>query len=720
MNLTIKRMLIGLVATGVAVVAALAWAGIYSNGRLVESQDRLTRAVLDLENANQRIREAMAAFLERQGRIQATTDPEALAELADRTPLEEAFQASRARIRSLLADREDAEALLDRIQATHVEFLDRDAALLAAAGRTLALSAESAAMAERADALRAELRKNAEAISGRVNFAAMRERIALREYFQTEDRSEELQRAVRDLVQQDLTPAQQACNDLRLGVVRLGSYGQQLQLVRSPETVIRLAENEIAEAGGLVQSALGILVAHVSDSAELMALIRKIETDFRSMAETLSGLAALRTEQLAEQGRMAQIQGALAGRGAEMDKALEGLRRLSTGIREEARRSADEIREFNRMFVLVAGLLAILFMGGIGWFTARRILGPIDKAVAFADTIAKGDLTARIELDDPAGPHPRGVVLLARFRPGRDDEIGKLVSKLREMAVGLGALIGQVQQSGLQVNTSATELSAAAREQQATVTMQMEATERVNRSVGEIASVSEELVATMEQVAAMSNETAEFAATGQEGLERMKSAIANMEDASRSISGKLEVINEKATSITSVVTTITKVADQTNLLSLNAAIEAEKAGEYGRGFTVVAREIRRLADQTAVATLDIEKTVRDMQSAVSAGVMEMDAFIKEVRHSAEDVARISEQLDRIIEQVKVLSPDFEQVTRSMQSQTGRAREISRAVGRLAEEMTQTAEGLKESFDAIEQLNDAARGLQDEVSRFKVA
>src|SRR5207302_1442110 len=84
-----------------------------------------------------------------------------------------------------------------------------------------------------------------------------------------------------------------------------------------------------------------------------------------------------------------------------------------------------------------------------------------------------------------------------------------------------------------------------------------------------------------------------------------------------SITGKLAVLNEKTTNINSVVTTITKVADQTNLLSLNAAIEAEKAGEYGLGFAVVAMEIRRLADQTAVATYDIEKMVKEMQSAES-------------------------------------------------------------------------------------------------------
>ncbi|NQU15406.1 MAG: methyl-accepting chemotaxis protein, partial [Desulfobacteraceae bacterium] len=194
----------------------------------------------------------------------------------------------------------------------------------------------------------------------------------------------------------------------------------------------------------------------------------------------------------------------------------------------------------------------------------------------------------------------------------------------------------------------------------------------------------------------------------------------NMENASKSISGRLETINEKAENITTVVDTITKVAYQTNLLSLNAAIEAEKAGEYGRGFQVVAREIRRLADQTAVATLDIDQMVQEMQSAVSTGVMEMDKFIAEVRRSAEDVGKISAQLTRIIEQVQALSPSFEDVNVAMGNQSENAQEINTAMVNLSEELGQTLESLRETYSAIEQLKDAARGLQDEVSRFKVS
>src|SRR4029077_8807612 len=124
-----------------------------------------------------------------------------------------------------------------------------------------------------------------------------------------------------------------------------------------------------------------------------------------------------------------------------------------------------------------------------------------------------------------------------------------------------------------------------------------------------------ELVKAMKSVTEIAEETTTLAGSGQTGLTRMEGTMKQIMDASGSINARLAVLSEKAGNINTVVTTITKVADQTNLLSLNAAIEAEKAGEYGRGFAVVATEIRRLADQTAVATYDIDQMVKEMQSA---------------------------------------------------------------------------------------------------------
>src|SRR3974390_380164 len=142
----------------------------------------------------------------------------------------------------------------------------------------------------------------------------------------------------------------------------------------------------------------------------------------------------------------------------------------------------------------------------------------------------------------------------------------------------------------------------------------------------------------------------------------MDRTMRQLAESAEAIGSKLSIISERAANINLVVTTITKVADQTNLLSINAAIEAEKAGEYGLGFLVVAREIRRLADMTAVSTLDIERMVKEMQYSVSAGVMEMDKFSDQVRQGVREVAQVNEKLGLIIESVRVLTNRFEHVT----------------------------------------------------------
>ncbi len=310
--------------------------------------------------------------------------------------------------------------------------------------------------------------------------------------------------------------------------------------------------------------------------------------------------------------------------------------------------------------------------------------------------------------------------LTVSMKANTQDEIGRLFVAINEMVRSFEKVVSLVQHSGIQVTSSASELSATAKQQEATMQTQLESTHKVVRPSQEISDVATNLVETMQQVAATSQHTAKLASSGQANLSQMGATMSHMEGATKAISEKLKAINEKAENITTVVTTITGVADQTNLLSLNAAIEAEKAGEYGRGFAVVAREIRRLADQTAVATLNIEQMVKEMQAAVASGVMEMDKFIAEVRHSVEDVEGARAQLALIIKQVQTLSPRFEEVNVAMQQQSENARHINNAVVKLSEEMQQVKDSLYNTYSVIKQLNEAASHLQEEVSRFEVS
>jgi len=358
-------------------------------------------------------------------------------------------------------------------------------------------------------------------------------------------------------------------------------------------------------------------------------------------------------------------------------------------------------------------IVAAVLFGG-------RIANPISRITSVAQIIARGDLqAAAAAIKSLAGAQtpvadgvPDGAV-----RGG--DETGQLLSAIDTMTGNLNSLVGQVQYSGIQVTSSATEIAASAKELEATAAEQAASTTEVVASAQEISATARDLASTMEEVTAMASDTATLAAAGRQQLGTMETSMRQLADATGTISARLSAINEKANNISNVVTTINKVADQTNLLSLNAAIEAEKAGEYGRGFSVVAREIRRLADQAAVATLEIDEMVKEMQTAVSAGVMEMDKFSAHVRHSVDEMAQISGQQSQVIEQVQALEPRFERINEGMQQQSQMASQISESMVQLNAAARQTAASLSEFNKVTEQLNGAARGLQGEVSRFKV-
>lgn len=328
------------------------------------------------------------------------------------------------------------------------------------------------------------------------------------------------------------------------------------------------------------------------------------------------------------------------------------------------------------------------------------IVDPLNEAVEITARVASGDLTVNVIATS-------------------DDEIGQLMNSLNTMTVDLGHLVAKVQNSGIQVTSSSTEIAATAKEQEATVTQQAATATQISTTAVEISATVNDLVNTMDEVTDVAETTANEAVNSQTALANMEQTMHQMMNATTSIGSKLSVLSEKAENINSVVTTITKVADQTNLLSLNAAIEAEKAGEYGVGFAVVATEIRRLADQTAVATWDIEQMVKEMQTAVSAGVMGMDKFSEEVRSGVNDVREVSIQITDIITQVQTLLPRFEAVHSGMQNQAEGAKQITESITQLSDGTQQTAESLRQSGSSITQLHMAAKALQEGVSKFKV-
>lgn len=384
----------------------------------------------------------------------------------------------------------------------------------------------------------------------------------------------------------------------------------------------------------------------------------------------------------------------------EATSLVDGLVADNRTVADESARQIRTSVQGTEVTLAVALGMVLLAALVLGYILHKAITVPMARLVQVHDNMRTGNLSGRLDLH-------------------RNDEFGTLEEGFNRMAEELASLVSQAQKSSLQVTTSVAEIAATSKEQQATAAETAATTTEIGATSREIFATSRDLLRTMNEVSTVAEQSATLAGASQSGLTRMEDTMRGVMEAAGSVNAKLAILNEKATNINQVVSTITKVADQTNLLSLNAAIEAEKAGEYGRGFAVVATEIRRLADQTAVATYDIEQTVKEIQSAVSAGVMGMDKFSEEVRRGMRDVQQVGTQLSQIITEVQTLAPRFQMVNEGMQTQATGAEQITQALSQLSEAAQQTAESLRQSSQAIDDLTLVANQLRTGVSRFKI-
>jgi len=337
--------------------------------------------------------------------------------------------------------------------------------------------------------------------------------------------------------------------------------------------------------------------------------------------------------------------------------------------------------------LLAAGVVAI----------ARRIRA----AHLLAERIAGGDLAS-------APVSVRG-----------GDETAELVSAMNRMNADLARIVTSVREASARLGATSTQLGATSREQRTSVGALGESTAQIAAAIHEIAATGNELLRTVEAVDGGARRTQTAAAAGRSRLEGVSETMVRLDAGARAIDDRLEVIAEKAAAISSVVVAISKVAEQTNLLSVNAAIEAEKAGESGLGFLVVAREIRRLADQTAGASLDIERIVGQMQSSVRQGVAEMERFSGDMRKGTEDVQAAASDLGGMIGAIESSYSRFTEVRSGMSTQSAGVAQIETAVAQVAEGARSSAAAAGELARVADEVAYAVAVLQDAAARFRL-
>mgnify|MGYP000844002386 FL=1 len=365
-------------------------------------------------------------------------------------------------------------------------------------------------------------------------------------------------------------------------------------------------------------------------------------------------------------------------------------------------RNYDEVLSgiFAFLFKLfISMLLVAVAVALLVYFLTRRLVGkPMEKLTGAADSVAKGDL--RVQIDAGSSRNEVGLLSLS---------INKMTRSIQEQTIRIREAVDTL-------NATTASIVSASGQQEAAMKSLEGNVAQVGVSSKQISATSQELSGTMESVRNAAGEASRLANAGQASLSGLQSAMQSLSAGTASISEKLALMRQKAASIDSVIATITKISDQTNLLSLNAAIEAEKAGEYGRGFSVVAREIGRLANETAISTLDISDIIAEMQASVVDGVREMDHFREDVARGVGSVEDATMQLTQVIARVANLSPEFDKVNEGMRFQSLGSRQISEAMAELNAGAAQLTGSLSQFKAVTQQLNTAARGLSETVSR----
>ena len=354
----------------------------------------------------------------------------------------------------------------------------------------------------------------------------------------------------------------------------------------------------------------------------------------------------------------------------------------------------------NSLLILGSSVLALLVGLIAAWVITRLIVAPLRTVIGVAQQIAAGDLSAKVEVT-------------------RRDEIGQLMQAMQQMGEGLSQIVSGLQAGIEQLATSAQSLSAVTEQTNLEVSSQKEETEQV-------ATAMNQMTATVHDVARNAEEAAQAAQTadskvesGQQVVRQSMVRIEQLADSATSASSSIESLSAEIQNIGTVLGVIKSVAEQTNLLALNAAIEAARAGEQGRGFAVVADEVRALAKRTQQSTEEIERLVSALRSAAQASVQQIQSSGELVKLAVSDALQTESALGSIAAAVSLIQQMNQQIAAAAEQQSAVAEEISRSIVNVRDVSEQTAAASDETAASSVELARLGNQLQMMVSHFRV-
>lgn len=433
---------------------------------------------------------------------------------------------------------------------------------------------------------------------------------------------------------------------------------------------------------------------------EQRRLLEELETEVRQGFALREHIIDLRKTQGAE----AAIRNVQSGQGKNnMDDIRDKIALLSDAqekLLEQHSKDSETSAKNAIAFIVGGGGFAFVLLLLVGFMISRSITRPIGRFMEFVEQVGKGDLTRTAEVSS-------------------SDEIGRLGASLNQMVAGLREVAGQTRSATETLNAATAEILASTKQQVASTEEQAVAVQQTTATVEEIGQTGTQISDRAKKVSTSAENTSQNSAAGLQAVQNTSRTMDLIQEQAESVAENIIALSQKTQAVGEIISSVNDIAEQSNLLALNAAIEAAAAGDQGRRFSVVANEMKNLADQAKQATTQVRSILSEIQKGINTSVMLTEEAVKRVDSGKQQSQVAEKTIRQMTDGIQESVQAFQQIVAATGQQQIGFEQVTLAMKSIRLATEQTASGINQQEKAAAGINAMAQQLRQTVERYKL-